>query len=113
MHSTPSVDDPANGPSDDDQSHAGVYWRGGIHVSLSADTDLESMPRVLHPRLLITKSKSSIDDNSLFTNDGFDRYMYSTGKASKVNRQFEMQDLLYQRSYRPSFFTCIHVSFEC
>ena len=37
---------------------------------------------------VITKSESSIDDNSLFTDDGFDRYMYSTGKASKVNRWF-------------------------
>jgi hypothetical protein len=39
---------------------------------------------------VITKSESSIDDNSLFTDDGFDRYMYSTGKASKVNRWFEI-----------------------
>jgi hypothetical protein len=88
--SNSSVDYPAIGPSDDDQSHASVYWRGSIHVSLSADTDLESAPRVPHPRLLITKSESSIDDNSLFTDDGFDRYMYSTGKASKVDRRFEI-----------------------
>lgn len=85
-----SVNDQVNGPSDDDQSHASVYWQGGIQVDLSADTDLENTPRMSHPRLLITKSESSVDDSSLFTDDGFDRYMYSTGKASKYGVQFEM-----------------------
>jgi hypothetical protein len=86
-----SVNDQVNGPPGDDQSHASVYWQGGIQVDLSADTDLENTPRMSHhPRLLITKSESSIDDNSLFTDDGFDRYMYSTGKASKYGVQFEI-----------------------
>jgi hypothetical protein len=85
-----SVNDRSNDHTDEDQSHASVYWQGAIEVSLSADTDLENTPHVSHPRLLITKSESSIDDNSLFTEDGFERYMYSTGKKSKLEKRFEM-----------------------
>lgn len=90
VDSNSSVNNQANGPSDEDQSHASVYWQGVIHASLSADTDLENTPRISHPRLLIAKSESSIDDNSLFTDDGFDRYMYSPGKVRKFDTRFEM-----------------------
>jgi hypothetical protein len=68
---TSSLSDQVDGicPSADDQSHSSIYWQGSIDVTLLADAAFENTPRMYTQRQFISKSESSFDESSLYTNE--------------------------------------------
>jgi hypothetical protein len=95
------------GSPDDDQSHASsTYWEGTIITlssginTLSSDANFQNARGASDPRLLISESESSFDDDfSLYANDGFDNFTADKGRTGVTG---DVDDSLSEGNVEPA-----------